>query len=277
MKMTYRPWLGPLGLRDTTLGLAADRAAGRESAMNRGMPVVGQQTATDDDDDDVAAAKLRAVRAHKKGFAEQFQSKPGADASRGYGRYGHNSDWWRTLGAPWAGLLTTAADLARLFQALVLGGALPGGAHVLRAETLAAMTRCQTHGAGASVPLPRALQDSGVVFGGAPASHWGLSLRLNSAADKKFGLATGPAVFGHHGGAGAMAWADPVTGASFVVLTNEPTMVYSDEFNELSDLAHAAVVGLLSADGQPEPETTAPEFGGAGKAVKQVVFSPKSR
>ena len=36
-----------------------------------------------------------------------------------------------------------------------------------------------------------------------PPSHWGLSMRLNDG-DKKFGLTTPAAVFGHHGGAGAM-------------------------------------------------------------------------
>ena len=110
-------------------------------------------------------------------------------------------------------------------------------------------------------------------------------MRLNDG-DKKFGLTTPAAVFGHHGGAGAMvrcvstfscsmaiearsarairyssihcvpwgaflvymayiqAWADPESGISFVCLTTEPTMCYSPELNELSDLAYAAALAF---------------------------------
>ena len=40
------------------------------------------------------------------------------------------------------------------------------------------------------------------------------------------------------------AWADPESGISFVCLTTEPTMCYSPEFNELSDLAYAAALAF---------------------------------
>ncbi len=39
-----------------------------------------------------------------------------------------------------------------------------------------------------------------------------------------------------HGASGAMAWADPRSGLSAAVLTTEPSLCYSDEFNEICDL-----------------------------------------
>ena len=107
------------------------------------------------------------------------------------------------------------------------------------------MTRCHTHGPAASATLAPEVLASGEIWGGAPASHWGLGFRLNGG-DRKFGTsaAAGSRVFGHHGGAGAFVAADPVTGASWSMLTTEPTMCYSAEFNAFSDLVLAALASL---------------------------------
>ena len=43
-----------------------------------------------------------------------------------------------------------------------------------------------------------------------------------------------------------MSWADPESGVSFVCLTTEPTMCYSDDFNELSDIVHLSTKQLRS-------------------------------
>jgi hypothetical protein len=46
--------------------------------------------------------------------------------------------------------------------------------------------------------------------------------------------------FGHHGASGCMAWADPQSGVTLVVLSTEGSLCYSPEYNELSDLVSAA-------------------------------------
>jgi hypothetical protein len=52
------------------------------------------------------------------------------------------------LGAPWGGLLTTAADVNRFLQAFVGGGS--SAASVLEPATMAAMLSPQTHFVGAA-------------------------------------------------------------------------------------------------------------------------------
>lgn len=48
-----------------------------------------------------------------------------------------------------------------------------------------------------------------------------------------------------------MSWADPASGISFVCLTTEPTMCYSDDFNELSDIVHLSTKQLRGLHAQP--------------------------
>ena len=200
----------PLGLSDTTLGLEADRQPHRESPMNREVPTGMNGEQLFPNKDSLAIAKEVARREEGGGGG-------------GYAAFGHNSVYWRNLGAAWAGLLTTPSDMATLYQVLVGGGQLPGGARILKEQTVRDMIRCHTHGDDASVMLDEDVRRGGNIFGDAPPSHWGLSFRLN-AGDRKFGPAGRPVVFGHHGGAGAMVWADPVSGVSFACLTTEPTM-----------------------------------------------------
>ena len=158
----------------------------------------------------------------------------------------HNSVYWRTLGAPWGGLLSSAPDLALFYQAMLHGGALSPPEsprmrrpkRILQPENAALMTR-HWHSARRDT-----------CHDGSPASAWGLGFRLQHK-ELKFGFGSGAAVpepsttssveaegliFGHHGASGAMAWADPQSGLSVAVLTTEPDMCYSAEFNTLCDI-----------------------------------------
>jgi CubicO group peptidase (beta-lactamase class C family) len=212
----------PLGMHDTTLGIPTDRKVERESAMNREIPTGMNGEQLYPNKDSLAIAREVATA--------------GVGAS-GYSRYGHNSAYWRTLGAAWAGLLTTSSDLAHLYQVLACGGKLGDGPRILRSTTVCDMIHCHTHGLCDYVqPHDNAAHD-GPFSGSTPSSQWGLGFRLNRGV-KKFGEAGAENTFGHHGGAGAMSWADPESGTSFVCLTTEPTMCYSAEFNELSDIVH---------------------------------------
>ena len=64
---------------------------------------------------------------------------------------------------------------------------------------------------------------------------WGLGWRRNQA-EKHFGSSNGSELYGHHGATGAMMWCDPTSGVSCAVLTSQPSLCYSDEFNTISDL-----------------------------------------
>ena len=171
----------PLGMYDTTMGLPADRQVGRESAMNREIPtgMNGEQLYPNKD----SLAIAREV----------------ATTVGGYSQYGHNSTYWRTLGAAWAGLLTTANDLSRLYQVLVSGGQLGDGPRILRATTAREMLQCHTHGLADFVQSQDGVVQDGLINGSTPSSQWGLGFRLNRGI-KKFGEVGEEQTFGHHGG-----------------------------------------------------------------------------
>ncbi|WP_324716042.1 serine hydrolase domain-containing protein [Carboxydochorda subterranea] len=98
-----------------------------------------------------------------------------------------------------AGLFSTAEDVAR-FMAMMLCEGMGSKGRLLEVETVREMRRLQTPG----LNEPRGL--GWVVRDGDPRGSGG---RLLS-----------PEAFGHTGFTGTSAWADPVTGAFFVLLTN---------------------------------------------------------
>jgi CubicO group peptidase (beta-lactamase class C family) len=53
------------------------------------------------------------------------------------------------------------------------------------------------------------------------ASRWGLGFALGSSW---FGDLVSPSTFGHIGATGSLFWADPTTGLSCVLLTNQPRL-----------------------------------------------------
>ena len=120
-----------------------------------------------------------------------------------------NGDYWRTLGAPWGGLLSTASDLGRWCQHLL--AIHRGHAGVLRPATLAAMTRNQL----AMLPDVPEVERR--------ARPWGLGWQLNwPHHPTSFGDLLSPAAYGHWGATGTLVWLDPATDAFVVVLTTEP-------------------------------------------------------
>jgi beta-lactamase class C len=103
-----------------------------------------------------------------------------------------NSDYWRNLAAPWGGAHASAGDVTTLLREFLV----PGGT-VLRGATAREMIRNHTPGLGA---------DRGLGFQLGPGLGKGCS----------------PAAFGHTGSTGTIAWAEPATGTSFVLLTSLP-------------------------------------------------------
>lgn len=120
-----------------------------------------------------------------------------------------NSDYWRGFGAPWGGLLTTAAEMTALCQAFLYKGAL-NGTRILSPATVSAMTADQT----SSMPdLNRADRLR---------QRWGLGWRVRDRVCSIFGDLTSDATFGHEGATGTVAWVDPETETTCVLFTNDP-------------------------------------------------------
>lgn len=103
-----------------------------------------------------------------------------------------NSPYWRSLGAPWGGTHASAGDVARF-----LGEFLAEEPRVLSRETARLMRGNRN---------PAGIQPRGLGLDVGPALAPGCS----------------PTTFGHSGSTGTVAWADPATGLTCVVLTSLP-------------------------------------------------------
>ncbi len=127
----------------------------------------------------------------------------------GHDDWGWNSDYWRKLGAPWGGLISTSSDLG-LFCRHVLR-ILGGEQGVFSISSMRAMTSNQLCGfpnlkAGTRAALP-----------------WGYGWQLNWPNHPRgFGSILPPSAFGHWGATGTLVWIDPTKSVYGVVLTNEP-------------------------------------------------------
>jgi len=121
-----------------------------------------------------------------------------------------NSDYWRDLGAPWGGMHATVEDYAR-FLWLFLDGGRSGARQVLARSTVQTMLANQI----VAMPLiPDKVKAR---------QAWGLGWRLNGPRGADHLPEIGSAgVFGHLGATGTMAWADPESGLSCVLFTNQP-------------------------------------------------------
>jgi len=105
-----------------------------------------------------------------------------------------NSPYWRNLAAPWGGAHGSAGDVARFLDSFMH----PTG-KVLRAETARLMFRNHTPGLEAS---------RGIGFMVGPVG---------------FGQGCSEQSFGHSGSTGTLAWADPATDTTCVILTSLPS------------------------------------------------------
>lgn len=124
-----------------------------------------------------------------------------------------NSPYWRDLGAPWGGAHSTAADVTKFLNAFLH----PDGRGVKR-ETAAAMIENQT--AGLNRP-------------------WGIGWMIEPGT---FGKACSPKTFGHYGSTGTVAWADPRTDVTCVLLTTKPAAQSRDHLlGPVSDLVAQAL------------------------------------
>jgi len=160
-----------------------------------------------------------------------------------------NSRYWRTLGAPWGGLVTTASDLAAFLCLFLDEGRAPGGRRVLSAAAVAAMCRDWTGNRAAGLP---ALGLGWLVRGdpgrrsdvGSPSRPGGDPTLVSTAADfvfdrAFFGDLMSSDAIGHTGATGCVMWADPRLRVAGVVLTSSPADLTSGAIPLLANLVAA--------------------------------------
>lgn len=111
----------------------------------------------------------------------------------------------RELGVPAAGGISTAADLALYYQALLHNPSSMWDPEILADAT--GRVRCDLPDPLWGIPAHRSL---GLMIAG----------EGTTATMRGFGHGVSPRTFGHDGAAGQIAWADPVSGISFCYLTN---------------------------------------------------------
>lgn len=116
----------------------------------------------------------------------------------------------REAASPAGGLITTAADLALFYQALLNDGCARNGHEVWQKTMLDDARRIRTGELRDPVLGCRANRALGIVIAGDD----------GKANMRGFGRTNSPASFGHPGFGGQCAWADPETGISFGYLTN---------------------------------------------------------
>jgi len=107
-----------------------------------------------------------------------------------------NSPYWRNLAAPWGGAHGSAADVARFLDSFM-----HPADQMLRAETARMMLQNHTPGLAARRGIGFALGPEG------------------------FGKHCSQQSFGHSGSTGTLAWADPATDTTCIILTSLPSRI----------------------------------------------------
>ncbi len=144
--------------------------------------------------------------------------------------WGWNSPYWRRLGAPWGGLLTTAGDLGRLCRVMLRRGVSDDGADVLAPAAVDALVQEQTRWL---FDLPES------VWRRRP---WGYGWRFPWPEHPAgFGDLVPRSAVGHWGATGTVFWLDPHEQIYAVLLTTTP---FEDSRTALQRLSNA-IVGAL--------------------------------
>jgi len=144
-----------------------------------------------------------------------------------YGEGHWNSPWWRGLGAPWGGLISSAGDLGR-FAAIMSGG---GG--VAEFDLISPVAMTATENQLHSMPW--------VPEHELRCRPWGYGWRMYWPGNGSyFGDFLSDRAYGHWGATGTCLWIDPVLDLFAVILTTEPAGSQGRHLARLSNAIAAA-------------------------------------
>ena len=144
-----------------------------------------------------------------------------------------NSRYWRSLGAPWGGMLSTVDDLLT-FGRMMLRGGVYGGQRIFSSAAIAAATSNQ-------LDMLKDVPESERRTRG-----WGFGWRLNWTTHvSSFSDLLSPAAYGHWGATGTLFWIDPTRDVAAVLLSTQPLpsmgALGSSHLTRLSNLIAAAL------------------------------------
>lgn len=139
--------------------------------------------------------------------------------------WGWNSRYWRTLGAPWGGMISTAADLGLFAEMMLSDGCARGGQQIIPTQVL---TACMSDQLRATAAQPD--------YRG-PSRAWGLGWRHQWPDHfASFGDFVSNRTIGHWGATGTMMWIDPEAGTYAVILTTTPYETSQPTLQRISNL-----------------------------------------
>ena len=149
---------------------------------------------------------------------------------------------------PSGGLYSTAADMARFYQAILNGGSL-NGVRLLKPESAGTMLKIHT---------------PGIVTGFTPGNGWGLGWCV---VEKPQGVTRllSPGTFGHGGAWGTQGWVDPARGLVLVLMIQRTNFGNSDA-SDVRDAFTEAVVKAL--EGSEREHARFVEYHGFQRAVE---------
>ncbi|MCA9036440.1 MAG: beta-lactamase family protein [Planctomycetaceae bacterium] len=136
-----------------------------------------------------------------------------------------NSRYWRTLGAPWGGLISTAEDLGRFALLMLRLGRTIDGRPIIPAAAVRASIRNQTTQMSL---LPDSVRRS---------QQWGYGWRMNwNDHSACFCELLPETTFGHWGATGTVFWVCPEYDIWAVVLTAVPYEISQAPIQKISNL-----------------------------------------
>ncbi|GAA5196885.1 serine hydrolase domain-containing protein [Microbacterium jejuense] len=143
-------------------------------------------------------------------------------------------------GAPGGGAISDAASVATFYQALLHN---PGGLWSDEILTDATSNIRNTFPDGLALGAP-ANRTIGLIIAGSEHRRFALPQHGIDLVMHPFGPAVSPQTFGHGGGGGQIAFADPTTGVSFCFLSNVIDRDAFGAFQNQQDIIEAAVTSI---------------------------------
>ena len=141
-----------------------------------------------------------------------------------------NSRYWRQLGAPWGGLLTTPADLGQFAQ-LMLNHGRVGDRQLLSTATIDASITNQ-------LTAMKDVPEEDRRF-----RPWGFGWRKQWANHANtFGDLVSSSTYGHWGATGTVLWIDPERQSFVLILSTQPLDPNGAPFQRLSNAIVASFV-----------------------------------
>jgi CubicO group peptidase (beta-lactamase class C family) len=140
-----------------------------------------------------------------------------------------NSRYWRTLGAPWGGLISTASDLGCFAR------------EILTSLRSTGQSRCVNSAAARSAILDQTQHYTSIPQAVRQARPWGLGWRRQWPAHAaSFGDLVSSETVGHWGATGTVMWFDPVADRYCVILSTTPYEISCSTIQRLSNVVAAS-------------------------------------